>query len=109
MRRPWHYTLTAADLALIARQRLDQTRLGFALMLCALRYPGRLLREGGRPPAASIRFVAEQVGVFPEAFQDYLRRDQTRRRDAPELHQLFRYRLYASHHEEELAAWLLPT
>jgi TnpA family transposase len=63
-----HYTLTAADLALIARQRLDHTRLGFALMLCSLRYPGRLLREGERPPAAFIRFVAEQVGVFPEAF-----------------------------------------
>ena len=70
-----HYTLTAADLALIARQRLDHTRLGFALMLCSLRYPGRLLREGERPPAAFIRFVAEQVGVFPEAFEDYLRHD----------------------------------
>lgn len=104
-----HYTLTAADLALIARQRLDHTRLGFALMLCSLRYPGRLLREGERPPAAFIRFVAEQVGVFPEAFEDYLRHDQTRRRHAAELQQQFRYRLYSARHEEELAAWLLPT
>jgi len=75
----------------------------------SLRYPGRLLREGERPPAAFIRFVAEQVGVFPEAFEDYLRHDQTRRRHAAELQQQFRYRLYSARHEEELAAWLLPT
>ena len=38
-----HYTLGEAELAAINRRRGDRNRLGFALQLCALRYPGRLL------------------------------------------------------------------
>ena len=36
-----HYTLSDTDLAAIRRCRGDHTRLGHALMLCYLRYPGR--------------------------------------------------------------------
>src|SRR5688500_14489481 len=43
-----YYTLTPAHLALIARQRHDHTRLGFALMLCTLRYPGQGRRMRSR-------------------------------------------------------------
>jgi TnpA family transposase len=35
-----HYTLSAGDIALIQRRRGDHSRLGHALMLCYLRYPG---------------------------------------------------------------------
>ena len=41
-----HYTLSAADLAAIRRCRGDCNRLGHALMLCYLRYPGRPLKAG---------------------------------------------------------------
>jgi hypothetical protein len=44
-----HYTLFAADLAAIRRCRGDCNRLGRALMLCYLRYPGRPLKAGERP------------------------------------------------------------
>ena len=104
-----YYTLTEADLVLVARQRHDHTRLGFALMLCTLRHPGRLLREGERPPVALIGFVAEQVGVFPQAFEKYLRHDQTRRRHAAELQLLLHCRVYSARREKGVAAWLLPT
>jgi len=104
-----YYTLTEADLALIGRQRHDHTRLGFALILCTLRHPGRLLREGECPPVALIRFVAEQVGVFPKAFEEYLGHDQTRRRHAAELQLLLHCRVYSARLENEMAAWLLPT
>ena len=38
-----HWTLTGADLVAIERQRGEHDELGFALQLCAFRYPGRLL------------------------------------------------------------------
>jgi hypothetical protein len=47
-----HYTLTSEDLTLINRRRGDPNRLGFAVMLCYLRFPGRILQPGEQPPAA---------------------------------------------------------
>ena len=38
-----HWTLTGADLVAIERRRGEHDQLGFALQLCAFRYPGRLL------------------------------------------------------------------
>ena len=52
-----HCTLSEADTAMIRRCRGDHNRLGYALMLCYLRYPGRPLRINERPPAALISFV----------------------------------------------------
>jgi TnpA family transposase len=40
-----HYTLSSEDLALINRRRGDPNRLGFALMLCYLHFPGRILQH----------------------------------------------------------------
>jgi TnpA family transposase len=54
-----HYTLSSEDLTLINRHRSDPNRLGFALMLCYLRFPGRILQQGEQPPAALCAFVAE--------------------------------------------------
>ena len=56
-----YWTLTGADLDAIRQRRRDRNRLGFALQLCALRYPGRLLRPGELIPAEALRFIADQV------------------------------------------------
>src|SRR3954447_21550993 len=74
-----HWTLDQADLTAIERRRGDPNRLGFALQLCAFRYPGRLLRPGEPIPEAALRFVAKQVGASAEALADYSKRPQTRR------------------------------
>ena len=80
-----HYMLTKTDLAMIRRCRGDHSRLGYALMLCYLRHPGRSLRTNERPPAALVAFVAEQIDVRPEAVNGYLASEQNRRRHAAEL------------------------
>src|SRR5438045_9664189 len=49
-----HCTLSEADIAMIRRCRGDHSRLGYALMLCYLRYPARPLRIDERAPAALI-------------------------------------------------------
>lgn len=41
-----HYTLADDDLEIIRVRRRPHNRFGFALQLCALRYPGRLLVSG---------------------------------------------------------------
>jgi TnpA family transposase len=66
-----HYMLSSEDLALINRRRGDPNRLGFALTLCYLRFPGRILQQGEQPPAALCAFVAEQLttGNFPKLIE----------------------------------------
>ena len=80
-----HYTLSADDLALIDRRRSDPNRLGFAVMLCYLRFPGRILREGEQPPTELCAFIAEQLGLDAAHFGDYAERDQTRREHVLEI------------------------
>jgi TnpA family transposase len=80
-----HYTLSDADLAMIGRGRGDHNRLGRALMLCYLRYPGRPLRASERPPEPLLAFVAEQIGVFPESISEYLATEWNRQAHAAEF------------------------
>src|SRR5689334_19533735 len=80
-----HYTLSAADLAAIRRCRGDHNRLGHALMLCYLRYPGRPLKAGERPPRPLLLFIAEQIDTFPESIEDYLAAERNRQRHVAEL------------------------
>ena len=97
------YTLTETDLAMIRRCRGDHSRLGYALMLCYLRHPGRTLRTNERPPAALVSFVAEQIDVRPKAIDDYLASEQNRRRHAAELQERLRLRPFGKLAAAELA------
>ena len=45
-----HYMLSEEHLRIIRRRRRQANRLGFALQLCVLRHPGRLLRRGALKP-----------------------------------------------------------
>jgi len=103
-----HYTLSEADIAIIRRCRGDHSRLGYALMLCYLRHPGRPLRISERPPAALVSFVARQIDVRPETIDDYLSSEQNRRRHAAELQNRLRLRPFGRRPAAELASWLLP-
>jgi TnpA family transposase len=46
-----HYTLSDEDLGHIRQRRRPRNRFGFALQLCVLRYPGRVLAPGEVMPA----------------------------------------------------------
>jgi hypothetical protein len=104
-----HYTLSADDLALINRRRSDPNRLGFAVMLCYLRFPGRILREGEQPPAELCAFIAEQLGLDAAHFGDYAERDQTRREHVLEIEAALGPHPLSPALYREVAAWLLPT
>lgn len=80
-----YYVLGSEDLLLVRGKRRAFNRLGFAVQLCLLRQPGQGLDPGHHPPAAMLAFVAAQLGISPNAFADYARRDQTRREHAVEL------------------------
>ena len=103
-----HYMLSDADLAMIRRCRGDHSRLGYALMLCYLRYPGRHLQAHERPPAALTAFIAGQIDACADGIEAALASEQTRRRHAAELQHWLRLRPFNARHAAELSKWLLP-
>lgn len=80
-----HYTLSPAEFDLAADRRGSRNRLGFAVQLCLLRYPGFGLRAGDAVPDALLTYLAHQLGLSAAAFRDYSRRTQTRLDHAGEL------------------------
>lgn len=73
-----HHTLDTEDLRRIAQARTPETRLSYALQLCALRFPGRHLRRDEVLPAVMLDYVAEQIGLKAEAVAGFARRKTTR-------------------------------
>ncbi len=102
-----HYTLSEADLAAVARCRGDHNRLGHALMRCYLRYPGRTLRVGERPPAAVLGFISAQINVFPEAIDEYLATGRNQQRHAAECREQLGLRSFGKRAAAEMTDALL--
>ena len=63
MRMLKHYTLSDEVLDQIRLRRRPRNRFGFALQLCALRYPGRALLPGEIIPVEITNFLAAQLGL----------------------------------------------
>ena len=80
-----HYTFSIEDVALIRQRRRNANRLGFAVHLAYLRFPGRVLGPNETPPAHLLAFIADQLRINPKAFEDYAQRDETRREHLAEL------------------------
>ena len=90
------------------RRRGGHNQLGFALQLCAFRYPGRLLRPGEVIPEPALRFIADQVHVSADVLAAYAARPQTRREQLDALREGFDFRMFSPGHGRELLTWLLP-
>jgi hypothetical protein len=103
-----HWTLSAEDLRVIVSRRRPHNRLGFAIQLCGLRYPGRLLRPGEVIRHAPLAFVGEQLGIAPEALADYAARGPTRYEQLDTLRDVFGFQPFSRPVRVELQAWLLP-
>jgi TnpA family transposase len=104
-----HYVLSDQDLSLIRRRRGAQNRLGLAVQLALLRYPGRALLPDETPPAELLTFLARQLGLSAGAWTSYAERDETRREHLAELQLLYGLRSFGIGQYRSLSVWLMPT
>jgi TnpA family transposase len=65
------YTFNDAELAIIRQRRGPANRLGFALKLCYLRFPGVVLGVDESPFPPLLRMVATQLKVPVESWAEY--------------------------------------
>ena len=89
-----HYTLSDDDIEHIRVRPGGHNRLGFALQLCAFRYPGRLLAAGETIPLNVLRCIAAQLGMRAEDLDGYAVREETRREHLAEIRRIYGYRMF---------------
>jgi len=104
-----HYILADDDLIHIERRRRAENRIGFALQLCALRYPGRALAPGELIPQAISVFLGAQLGIPGEALVHYAVRRQTRQQHMEALRRIYGYRMFPGRgpHARTFRQWLV--
>lgn len=66
-----HYTFSESDLSIIRQRRGPANRLGFAVQLCYLRFPGVILGADEPPFPPLLRLVANQLKVGIESWDEY--------------------------------------
>jgi len=102
------YPFSEPDLSLIRQRRRAENRLGFAVQLCLLRYPGRPLTIGREVPAALVQWVAEQVQARASLWLDYAEREETRRGHQRELTAYLSMRVFHLNDQRPLVRYLVP-
>uniref|UniRef100_UPI00402A7CE3 Tn3 family transposase n=1 Tax=Bacillus sp. DX2.2 TaxID=3073452 RepID=UPI00402A7CE3 len=104
-----YYTLSDEELQIVNQQRGDHNRLGFAIQLSYLRFPGRALSVKEEVPQFIVKIIAKQLGVSPFEIENYARtRDTTRREHLAKIRNFFDLRSFSLKEYRELARWLLP-
>jgi len=95
-----YYTLNEHDLSVINLHRGRANRLGFAIQLCYMRYPGIILGYSEEPFPPLLNMVAKQLGIKTDHWKDYGQREQTRREHLVELKSIFSFTSFRSsnHH-----------
>ena len=101
-----HYILADDDLEHINARRRPENRIGFALQLCALRYPGRLLSSDEMIPEKVLRFIAAQLGLTGDDILPYASRRQTRQQHLHALRQIYGFKMFSGQGARCLRAWL---
>jgi Domain of unknown function (DUF4158) len=90
------YTFDERDLSIIRQRRGEHNRLGFAIQLCYLRYPGYAMPPDTSPPEVLLSHISRQLRVKPAVWAEYALRDETRREHALELQTAFGYRPFTA-------------
>ena len=101
-----HFTLADDDLEYIRARRRPHNRFGFALQLCAMRYPGRLLAPGEIIPEPITRFLAAQLGLRSDDLIEYATREETRHEHLAVLREIYGYKMFSGRGARDLNIWL---
>lgn len=101
-----YFLLTPADHEQIAFSRTDTQRLGFALLLCGLRYLGFFPDDLQTAPAPMVIYLAEQLDCDSAVLADYGQRAQTRREHQHLLLDYLDFRWMSGDDQQDFFQWL---
>ena len=99
------WTLVDADMELVAN-KTGVTRLGFVVLLKFYEIEGRFPRDRDEVPPVAVAYLAQLVGVRPEAFEQYSWASRTVKYHRAQIREAFGTRLATKADEERWAVWL---
>ncbi|SHN08116.1 Transposase and inactivated derivatives, TnpA family [Chryseobacterium carnipullorum] len=95
------YTLTESDIIIIEQNcRGTANKLGFAIQLCYLRFPGKVLKSNETPDFLLLQYVCEQLNINPSVWGKYAVRDVTRREHITLIRKIFGFKTYSEFEQE---------
>src|SRR5579859_4207150 len=104
-----YYTFSDDELDLIKQHRRNHNRLGFAVQLAYLRFPGRNWAANEEVSPLILSSVANQLKIDPTCIALYGQdREATRYEHLAELEKVCGFRPFTKREYRELAVWLLP-
>jgi TnpA family transposase len=101
-----YWSLTSADLAVIAECRGPDNRRRFALQLCMLRAHGRFLDDYQHAPIKIVNHLSRQLGLAPVLFLDRSGREPTERVQAQRIRRYLGLSRFDKTAEANLREWL---
>ncbi|OHW61203.1 Tn3 transposase DDE domain protein [Andreesenia angusta] len=72
-----YYTFSNMDMEVIEKRRKEENRLGFAVQLALLRYPGWPYNFIENVPSPIVNYIARQIGADPALMKYYPQRENT--------------------------------
>jgi hypothetical protein len=113
MKRSWnleelveHCTLLPDELKLLAN-KTDPSRLGFAILLKCFQYEGRFPQYKGDIPVPFITYIARQIDIAPERFEEYDWNGRTIKQHRADVRALLGFREPTDSDSQALGDWLL--
>lgn len=100
-----HWSLSDDELPLLDN-RTESNRLGFAVLLKFFQLEGRFPRSRREVPADSVQYLAKQLTIAPEAFDDFDLTGRNSERLRGQIRALLGFRPFAVAGADPFAAWL---
>jgi TnpA family transposase len=102
-----HYTLSSLDIEMIKRRRRDHNKLGFALQLCVLRFPGWTLSDVHHIPDSVLEYIAKQLEINSKEIHLYADREQTKHEHLDEIRHTYGFKNFTALEYRKVSQTLL--
>ncbi|EOO11167.1 Tn3 family transposase [Bacillus cereus] len=103
-----YYTLSPHDIEIIKRRRRDHNKLGFAVQLCVLKFPGWTLSDIQHIPGRVLNYIAKQLQINAEEIEMYAEREQTKHEHLEEIRREYDFKNFTISEYRTVSKVLLP-
>lgn len=102
-----YYTLSEEDIYHIHTHRRDTNKLGFAIQLCCIKYPGWGFTSTKDIPEKVLNYVSKQLDISPISIHSYGERKNTRAKHIEEICIWYGYKPFTENESNSLEKYIL--